>query len=65
MRENIERFGVGTYISAMWDMLDRNRTAMSAIIQMIIPEGDNKAHFEDWIDDDGMGAGPYKIACTL
>ncbi len=65
VRENIERFGVDTYISAMWDMLDRNRTAMSAIIQMIIPEGDHKAHFEDWIDDDGMGAGPYKIACTL
>ena len=65
VRENIERFGVDTYISAMWDMLDRNRTAMSAIIQMIIPEGDHKATFEDWIDDDGMGAGPYKIACTL
>ena len=60
VRENIERFGVDTYISAMWDMLDRNRTAMSAIIQMIIPDGDHKAHFEDWIDDDGMGAGPLQ-----
>ncbi|MGI9494034.1 MAG: hydantoinase B/oxoprolinase family protein, partial [Geminicoccaceae bacterium] len=64
-RENIDRFGADTYISAMWDMLDRNRAAMSAIIQMIIPEGDHKAYFEDWIDDDGMGNGPYKIACTL
>jgi len=36
---------------------------MGAIIQMIIPE--QKAYFEDWIDDDGMGNGPYKIACTL
>lgn len=68
VRENIERFGVDEYISAMWDMLDRNRAAMSAIIQMIIPEskdGAGKAYFEDWIDDDGMGNGPYKIACSL
>lgn len=38
VRENIDRFGADTYISAMWDMLDRNKAAMSAIIQMIIPE---------------------------
>ena len=63
VRENIARFGTDTYISAMQDMLDRNKSAMAAIIQMIIPE--NKAYFEDWIDDDGMGNGPYKIACTL
>jgi N-methylhydantoinase B len=65
VRENIARFGADTYISAMWEMLERNRRAMSAIIQMIIPEGNHKATFEDWIDDDGMGNGPYKIACTL
>ncbi|MHB1104371.1 MAG: hydantoinase B/oxoprolinase family protein [Devosia sp.] len=63
VRENIERFGVNTYISAMWDMLERNKTAMRAIIQMIIPE--TPSYFEDWIDDDGQGKGPYKIACTL
>lgn len=67
VRENIDRFGVDRYISAMWDMLDRNRAAMSKIIQMIIPEAKDgkKATFEDWIDDDGMGNGPYKIACSL
>ncbi len=32
VRENIDRFGVDTYISAMWDMLDRNKVAMGAII---------------------------------
>ncbi|MEM1315624.1 MAG: hydantoinase B/oxoprolinase family protein, partial [Pseudomonadota bacterium] len=63
VRENIDRFGVDTYISAMWDMLDRNKAAMGAIIQMIIPE--QPSHFEDWIDDDGQGAGPFKIACKL
>lgn len=67
VRENIERFGTDTYISAMQDMLDRNKAAMGAIIQMIIPEAvdGKKAYFEDWIDDDGMGNGPYKIACHL
>lgn len=67
VRENIDRFGADVYISAMWDMLDRNKAAMGAIIQMIIPEAVNgkKAYFEDWIDDDGMGNGPYKIACHL
>ena len=67
VRENIDRFGADTYISAMWDMLDRNKKAMAAIIQMIIPEAvdGQKAYFEDWIDDDGMGSGPYKIACHL
>ncbi|MEM8693898.1 MAG: hydantoinase B/oxoprolinase family protein [Pseudomonadota bacterium] len=65
VRENIDRFGVDAYISAMWDMLDRNKMAMGEIIKMIVPEGGHKAHFEDWIDDDGMGNGPYKIACTL
>ena len=65
VRENVARFGREVYVSAMRDMLDRNRAAMSAIIRMIVPEGGQKAYFEDWIDDDGMGNGPYKIACTL
>ena len=63
VRENIARFGVDVYASAMQDMLDRNRSAMAAIISMIIPE--REAFFEDWIDDDGTGNGPYRIACTL
>jgi N-methylhydantoinase B len=67
VRENIDRFGADTYISAMWDMLDRNKVAMGQIIQMIIPEAvdGKRAYFEDYIDDDGMGDGPYKIACHL
>lgn len=66
VRENIQRFWVDSYISAMQDMLDRNKSAMSAIIKMFIPEGRAKAsYFEDWIDDDGQGNGPFKIACTM
>jgi N-methylhydantoinase B len=61
--EICERFGVDEFIAAMDEMLDRNKRAMGAIIQMVIPE--KKAYFEDYIDDDGLGMGPYKIACTL
>lgn len=63
VREMVARFGVDTYVSAMQEMLDRNRAAMSAIIKMVVPE--KKAYFEDYIDDDGLGMGPYKISCAL
>lgn len=63
VREIIGRFGVDVYVAAMREMLDRNRRAMGAIIKMVIPE--RKQYFEDYIDDDGVGMGPYKVACTL
>jgi N-methylhydantoinase B len=63
VHEIIARFGVDTYIAAMAEMLDRNKRAMSAIIKMVVPE--KKAYFEDYIDDDGVGMGPYKVACSL
>jgi N-methylhydantoinase B len=61
--EICDRFGEDRFIAAMREMLDRNRRAMSAIMQMVIPE--KKQYFEDYIDDDGTGHGPYKIACSL
>jgi N-methylhydantoinase B len=63
VHEICDRFGVDEFIAAMDEMLDRNKRAMGAIIKMVIPE--KKAYFEDYIDDDGLGMGPYKIACTL
>jgi N-methylhydantoinase B len=63
VHEIIGRFGVDQYIAAMREMLDRNKRAMGAIVKMVIPE--NKAYFEDYIDDDGVGMGPYKVACSL
>ena len=63
VQEMISRFGVDEYIAALREMLDRNRRAMSAIIQMVVPE--KAQYFEDYIDDDGVGMGPYKIACTM
>jgi len=61
--EMCNRFGDDAFIAAMQEMLDRNRRAMGAIIQMVVPE--KKAYFEDYIDDDGLGMGPYKVACTM
>ena len=61
--EMCDRFGDDTLIAAMQEMLDRNKRAMGAIIQMVVPE--KKAYFEDYIDDDGLGMGPYKVACTM
>ena len=61
--ENCERFGVDEFVTAMDEMLARNKMAMGAILKQVIPE--TKQYFEDFIDDDGVGMGPYKIACTL
>ncbi len=63
VHEISDRFGEDEFVAAMQEMLDRNKRAMSAIIQMVIPE--KKQYFEDFIDDDGIGMGPYKVACTM
>jgi N-methylhydantoinase B len=44
-------------------MLERNHMAMKAIIEMIVPE--EPRVFEDYVCDDGVGMGPYKIRCKL
>ena len=61
--EIAERFGDDTFYTTMQIMLDRNLEAMRAIINMIVPE--EPQYFEDYICDDGVGKGPYKIACKL
>ena len=61
--EMAERFGDDLYTSALDELLARNRRAIGRIIQDMIPE--EKIYFEDYIDDDGIGMGPYKIACHM
>ncbi|MDE0942473.1 MAG: hydantoinase B/oxoprolinase family protein [Alphaproteobacteria bacterium] len=61
--ENCKRFGVDEFVTAMDEMLDRNKRAMGTILKQVVPE--EKQYFEDYIDDDGVGMGPYKIACSL
>lgn len=57
-----QRFGDKTYFAAIDELLARNRKAVGSIINAMPEE---PAYFEDWIDDDGQGAGPWKIACTM
>ncbi len=61
--EIAERFGDDVFYSTMETMLDRNKIAMSAIINMLVPE--EPRSFEDYVCDDGVGMGPYKIRCKM
>jgi N-methylhydantoinase B len=61
--EMAERFGDDIFYSTMEIMLERNNMAMQAIIQMLVPE--EPRTFEDFVCDDGVGMGPYKIKCTM
>lgn len=62
-QELAERFGDDVFHSTMAIMLERNHAAMKQIIAMIVPE--EPRTFEDYVCDDGMGKGPYKIKCAL
>ncbi len=61
--EMAERFGDDIFYSTMEIMLERNHMAMKAIIEMIVPE--EPRVFEDYVCDDGVGQGPYKIRCKM
>jgi len=61
--EIAERFGDDVFDSTMEIMLDRNYHAMKHIIHNFVPE--EPRVFEDYICDDGMGMGPYKIRCKM
>lgn len=61
--ELAERFGDDVLFSTMEIMLRRNYDAMKFIIESFIPE--EPREFEDYICDDGMGMGPYRIKCKM
>jgi len=61
--EMANRFGDDIFVSACEELLGRNRRAMQSLIDTAISE--EKVGFEDYICDDGMGYGPYKIKCTM
>ncbi len=62
-QEISERFGDDMFYSTMEIMLERNHVAMEAIINMLVPE--EPRVFEDYLCDDGVGMGPYKIRCKM
>jgi len=61
--EICERFGDDVFVSATEELLARNHRAMKALIDSSI--GEEPVSFEDYICDDGLGFGPYKIKCTM
>ena len=61
--EMAERFGDDVLVSACEALLARNHRAMKSLIETAI--GEDKVSFEDYICDDGLGYGPYKIKCTM
>jgi N-methylhydantoinase B len=61
--EMAERFGDDVFDTTMQIMLERNHSAMKTIIGAIVPE--EPRVFEDYICDDGVGMGPYKIRCKM
>lgn len=61
--EMADRFGDDVYVSATQELLARNNRAMKTLISQAI--GEEPVSFEDYICDDGIGAGPYKIKCTM
>ncbi len=61
--EMANRFGDDIFVSACEELLARNHRAMTQLIANAISE--EKVSFEDYICDDGMGYGPYKIKCTM
>jgi N-methylhydantoinase B len=58
-----KRFGDDIFYSTMEIMLERNHVAMEAIINMLVPE--EPRTFVDYVCDDGVGMGPYKIQCKM
>ena len=63
IHELSRRFGPDLLYSAMEILLERNLNAFRKVIREVVPE--TPVSFEDHIDDDGMGNGPFKIACTM
>jgi N-methylhydantoinase B len=61
--EIAERFGDDVLGTTMDVMLQRNHDAMKHIIENFIPE--EPREFEDYLCDDGMGMGPYRIKCRM
>ena len=60
--EICERFGKDVYKQACEALLERTNRAMRQLIVQNLPE--EPQSFEDYIDDDGCGNGPFKMKLT-
>lgn len=63
VKELCERFGTEKYLSSLDALLDRTNVMMRQLIQNFLPT--EPVSFEDYIDDDGLGNGPFKMKLTV
>ena len=61
--EICERFGKEVYMQACEALLERTNRAMRQLIVQNLPE--EPQSFEDYVDDDGRGNGPFKMKLTV
>ncbi len=61
--EICDRFGKETYKQACDALLERTNRAMRQLIVQNLPE--EPKSFEDYVDDDGRGNGPFKMKLTV
>ena len=61
--EICERFGAHVYRRACTALLERTERAMRKLVVQNLPE--EPQTFEDFIDDDGCGNGPFKLKLTV
>src|SRR5580693_272736 len=61
--EICNRFGRETYKQACEALLERTNRAMRKLIVQNLPE--EPKSFEDYVDDDGRGNGPFKMKLTV
>lgn len=63
VKELCNRFGKATYLEACEALLQRTYDAMSRLIVQNLPE--TPLEFEDFVDDDGRGNGPFKMKLKI
>ena len=61
--ELCERFGADIYAQACEALLERTERAMRQLIVQNLPT--EPQSFEDYVDDDGLGNGPFKMKLTV
>ena len=64
VNEMCERFGTDVYLSSLDALLDRNYQAMKVLLAAVFKDGETIS-FSDYICDDGVGFGPYKLKMAL
>ncbi|GLZ06281.1 5-oxoprolinase [Actinomadura sp. NBRC 104412] len=64
IQELCARFGADTYVSTLEALLDRNYQAMKTLLTTLFEDGETLS-FSDYICDDGVGHGPYKLTLSL